>query len=111
MPIRVDDREQAIILLRLYHYTCAVCLGTAVHVHEIVPRSKRPDNIFSFENRVTLCARCHNAVHERGTRNSEEELRAARNALAALHGVSEVTVTLELEMLYPSDDQVQPAVE
>jgi 5-methylcytosine-specific restriction endonuclease McrA len=111
MQTRLDDKKQAAILLRLYHYTCAVCLGTASAMHEIVPRSKRPDGLFDVENRVPLCAKCHDAVHERGTRNSEEELRAARNALAALHGVSEVTVSLELEMLYPSDEQVRPAID
>lgn len=83
-------------MLQLYHYTCALCFGRASAMHEIVPRSKKPDNLFDLENRVPLCETCHDLVHTKGTRKMEERLKSSRASLAALFYVDKVTVTLEL---------------
>lgn len=82
------DEEQAAILLQLYHWTCALCFGRAVCVHEIVPRSKQPEDLFDIENRVPLCNLCHRDVHESGTRKMAEKLRASRETLDALYEVT-----------------------
>jgi len=48
-------------------------------VHEIVPKSLRPNDWWEEENRVPLCVKCHNDVHRFGTRNFAEILRQLRD--------------------------------
>lgn len=74
-PLEILDR---------YHFICALCYGTAVAVHEIVPKSKKPADWQAFENRIPLCFACHDMVHEQGTRRWEQKLKEARGNLASL---------------------------
>ena len=59
-----------------YGGRCVLCKKPASHVHEIIPKSLNK-NWRAFENRVTLCAVCHNKVHEEGTQKWAEDLRQA----------------------------------
>lgn len=59
---------------------CVRCRSVAVVVHEIVPRSRRPRDWWLLENRVALCAVCHDWAHSRGAKSSAEELRRLRDA-------------------------------
>ena len=54
-------------LLKLFNYRCLICLRKAVTLHEIVPKSKRPKDWMEDENRVPVCARCHDMIHADGS--------------------------------------------
>lgn len=84
---RVSSEQSAVEILKHYQFTCAVCLHPATEVHEIVPRSKKPENLWDFNNRVPLCKKCHHRIHEEGTRIWEARLQEARETLASLVGL------------------------
>ena len=65
---------------------CVLCFAPAAHVHEIVPKSKSPTDWQDVENRVTLCASCHEKVHAEGPHKYESLLRMARNRLLSVQG-------------------------
>lgn len=44
-------------------------------IHEIVPRSKRPRTWKTDENRVPVCAKCHDEIHRKGAMGWVEQLR------------------------------------
>jgi len=60
----------------LYCMNCFVNLASSIH--EIVPRSQRPNDWWEIENRIPLCTMCHGKVHEHGSANSADMLRARR---------------------------------
>ena len=62
----------------LYGYRCVRCGKRGAIVHEIVPRSKRPDDWWALENRVVLCAECHEFIHQRGAMHFVDELKACQ---------------------------------
>ncbi len=47
----------------------------ATTIHEIVPRSLRPDSWWDMDNMIPLCAKCHDKVHNKGSKNYKDELR------------------------------------
>ena len=63
---------------QLYGRRCVRCSRPGAIVHEIVPRSKRPDDWWALENRVVLCGRCHEFIHQRGAMNFVDELRGCQ---------------------------------
>jgi 5-methylcytosine-specific restriction endonuclease McrA len=67
-------------ILEFYNYRCIVKPShQAVTVHEIIPRSQRPNDWWEFENRVPVCASCHDRIHREGASNWVEELRRLRD--------------------------------
>lgn len=50
-----------------YSYICVHCRDTAVVIHELVPRSLRPNDWWDVDNMVCLCAKCHDWAHNWGT--------------------------------------------
>ena len=45
-----------------------------VVIHEIEPRSQRPNNWWEFENQVLLCNECHSMIHNDGAAVWKDEL-------------------------------------
>lgn len=46
-------------------YQCVLCgRSQKLHVHHIVPRSKRPDLQYHLLNLMTLCEDCHHKTHQ-----------------------------------------------
>lgn len=70
----------------LYGYRCVRCSKKASMVHEIEPRSKRPNDWIAVSNRVLLCAICHEFIHANGTANYEWELQLAQARVLGLNG-------------------------
>jgi 5-methylcytosine-specific restriction endonuclease McrA len=52
------------LIWSMYGGICCLCLGKAASVHEILPRSSIPNDWMAVDNRVLLCASCHNKVQE-----------------------------------------------
>lgn len=67
-------------VLDLFNNCCARCHGTPVVVHEIIPKSKKPKDWWISENRIPLCASCHQWAHSKGYKYSQEELQRLRDA-------------------------------
>lgn len=82
--MRIAPIPKAREVLEHYQFICAVCFSPATQVHEIMPKSKRPADWWAWENRVPLCANCHDRVHQEGTAAWEERLRESRDVLAIL---------------------------
>ena len=77
IPDNIDELDAA--LLEKYRGRCVNCISAlAVCIHEIVPRSQRPDDWWEDDNRVPLCDACHRQVHATGTRANTDALRGAR---------------------------------
>ena len=74
-------------ILEQFGYKCIRCQREAVTLHEIIPKS-RTKNWGVPENRVPLCAECHNWAHKRGASNSAEELRELRRLRLAKRSIS-----------------------
>lgn len=51
-----------------FHFKCVRCSAPAVTLHEIHPRSKRPKDWMTPENRIPVCHKCHQTIHRYGTR-------------------------------------------
>ena len=68
-----------------YGGRCVVCLAPASHVHEVRPKSLN-SQWRAFENRVTLCATCHDKVHKEGTKKWADRL--IRHAVSTRHIVA-----------------------
>jgi hypothetical protein len=49
-----------------YNNQCAMCSRNACHVHHVMPRSRSGRNVFT--NGLLLCAPCHRAIHDDGTK-------------------------------------------
>jgi len=63
---------------------CVLCYAPAAHVHEIRPRSADPTGWMELENRVTLCASCHEKVHSENPKKYEATITAARTTLLSM---------------------------
>ena len=62
-----------------YKERCVLCGSRSRIVHEIDPKSKRPEDWSEFSNMVILCAEHHEWVHTVGTAKCADMLRAAVN--------------------------------
>jgi hypothetical protein len=60
-------------ILALFGNRCARCGHTPVTLHEIIPKSLNP-NALDEGNRIPLCHECHLWAHQRGYRQSMDEL-------------------------------------
>lgn len=69
-----SDRE----IWDLFDGRCVKCGNLAVTIHEIVPRSLAPKTWKNPENRVPLCATCHDWAHRNGTAKSRDILTQKR---------------------------------
>jgi hypothetical protein len=54
------------IILKKFNFRCVVCYAQTFVLHEIEPKSQRPDDWEEEENRVPLCSIHHNLVHSEG---------------------------------------------
>lgn len=64
---------------------CGVCfVRPFVTIHEIVPRSLAPDRKLDNDNRVPICAPCHEYVTELGVESADEVRRAKAYSLYVL---------------------------
>ncbi len=53
------------MVLERDHYQCQRCqMRTATVVHHMIPLKERPDLATEMDNLESLCAICHNRVHE-----------------------------------------------
>jgi len=75
--VKVDDIYHDLIL-DLFHHRCVRCGKSSETVHELVPRSRRPNTWWFPSNRVVLCFECHFWSHSRGAKSSADELRNLR---------------------------------
>ena len=73
--------EEEIEIFSIFNFRCPRCNRRAVTLHEICPKSKCPKTWMKPENRMPLCANCHEWAHSRGTNNSREELQKLRNSI------------------------------
>jgi len=51
----------------------------AVCIHEIHPKSQRPNTWNTFLNCIPLCAECHDKIHSEGAGNGIEKLEKLRD--------------------------------
>lgn len=72
------DKEE-ISIFEEFNYKCARSGHKAIVLHEIVPKSKRPKTWKNRDNRIPLCADCHEWAHSRGTKASRHELTELRH--------------------------------
>ena len=70
--------QEELGIFALFSYRCAKCGESAVTLHEIVPKSKRPKTWNEPSNRIPLCNKCHNFCHARGAKRVRDELRQLR---------------------------------
>lgn len=63
----------------LFRGRCCLCSKPAVTLHEIVPKSKRPKTWNIPENRIPVCATCHNRIHYDGDNKWTKGLQELRN--------------------------------
>jgi hypothetical protein len=67
--------ESEIKIFETYKYMCVRCHRPAVVLHEIEPKSIRPKTWMDADNRVPLCAGCHEWVHRNSAKATAEYLR------------------------------------
>ena len=83
-PNREALAELDRVLFETYQHRCVGCfINEAVTIHELEPKSKRPNDWWLPSNRVPLCDRCHRPAH-RQTRSSAVFLRKQRERLLGL---------------------------
>jgi len=70
----------------LYEGICILCYSAASSVHEIVPRSVRPQFWNTLDNRVTLCTYCHSMIHSKNPADYVELLIVKRDQLLQMLG-------------------------
>lgn len=76
------------IELEIWHeqgYKCVVCGKWADTIHEIVPKSKTSD-WERKENRVLVCANCHNTIHQMGAKVWKVRLEVFRDKAIRIYG-------------------------
>lgn len=72
-----DDRDR---IISLFNGRCGRCMvAPAVTVHEIIPKGiNSKEAAMDEQNRIALCAACHDWAHLVGTNKSIPELIACR---------------------------------
>ena len=73
------------ILMSLFDHTCLRCHSRAVTIHEIEPKSHGRERAMQFENRIAICASCHNLVHRYNTQETRENLHRLRKEYIDRH--------------------------
>jgi len=77
--IDVDDWSlEEVKIFEIFNFRCAKCGRNADCLHEIIPKSNNPKNWKRSENRIPLCAMCHEQIHARGAKNFVDELNRLR---------------------------------
>lgn len=62
-------------VLTLFHNRCGLNLAhSATVIHHIIPRSVCEGDPHRLDNLIPLCRKCHNKVHQEGTRAWKEIL-------------------------------------
>jgi len=101
MPdVGIQDTQNSVVhdLYRINGVVYCVNCWTrfATCVHELTPRSKRPNDWHEIDNRVPLCTLCHHNAHQVGTANSAPDIRQRRNLFITNFGIR-VPFDIELE--------------
>ena len=66
-------------VLSLFNHRCGLNMAhPATTIHEIEPRSIRPTDWWELDNMISLCAECHQKVHNEGTKKWRSVLRGKR---------------------------------
>ena len=60
------EREDDLRIMKLFRGRCVSCLSPATQIHELVTRARTKRAITMPQNRVPLCASCHNRAHFNG---------------------------------------------
>ena len=76
----INYTEEELSIFDEFDGRCARCGNTAIVLHEIVPKSKRPKTWNTPENRIPLDNDCHILAHMKGTRASRDELQYLRHS-------------------------------
>lgn len=84
MP-KTDDHNRD-LLIEYFKNKCVRCGRPNPTIHEIVPKSQRPQTWQDPLNRVALCYYCHEMVHNAGAKNFRTELRALRQRFVEING-------------------------
>jgi len=85
----MEDKNREIVF-EMYKGLCILCSDSASCVHEIIPRSKTPNDWDVISNRVSLCSKCHTAVHANPPAFADKLRRQADYLLQALNDDSGV---------------------
>jgi 5-methylcytosine-specific restriction endonuclease McrA len=65
----------------LFKGRCLICNLLYTDVHEIEPKSRRPNNWWEIDNMVLLCRTCHSWAHQQGmSAKSIETMKTMRQA-------------------------------
>ena len=70
--------EEELAIFRQFSFKCLVCSKQAIVLHEIIPKSKAPKTWDVPENKVPLCANCHEEIHRHGAMRYVEFLKTRR---------------------------------
>ena len=63
------------IVMNWFNHRCALNLAHRANtIHEIIPRSVRPNDWWDLDNMIPLCWRCHGKVHSEGTKKHRKGL-------------------------------------
>ena len=64
---------------KLFKHRCAVNPAhIATVIHEIEPRSTRPNDWWELDNMISLCVNCHTTIHREGTKAWRKRLQEIR---------------------------------
>ena len=90
-PDRIQAKENSVVLERFSVNGTTFCVNCwselATAVHELEPRSKRPNTWHFIENRVPLCTTCHEWAHSVGTKQSAPVIRKKRDEFVDAFGI------------------------
>ena len=85
MLSKIDNDPDWDILMSLFGFRCIRCNAPAVTIHEIEPKSHGRKNAMQFDNRVAICAECHEWCHRYNTKGNREFLKTIRREYIERH--------------------------
>lgn len=62
----------------LFKLRCLICNRRYEEIHEIEPKSHRPNDWWAIDNMVPLCSKCHTFVTDSGTKRTIPILKELR---------------------------------